>query len=162
MRCTFLPGGTDYNTFIKKNWTLVCHYITMLKGYCWIEKTNNCVMVLIIRPGSTLKFQFVFRFSQCLWANFFLLSFEDFWIYIWVVVAWLLILRHRWFYLSHLLPDHPCPWIKKLSAKTTKYILKCWEKSVKRRFNLNTIRVIKNHLLINIFYILTYTWSKPF
>ena len=135
--------------------------ILLCLGYCWIE-TNNCVMVLIIRPGSTLKFQFVFSFNQCLWANFFLLSFEDIWIYIWVVVVWLLILRHRWLYLSHLLPNHPCPWIKTLSAKTTKYILKCWEKSVKRRSNLNAIRVIKNHFLINIFYILTYIWSKPF
>ena len=33
---------------------------------------------------------------------------------------------------------------KKLSAKTTKYILKCWERSVKRKSNLSFIRVIKN------------------
>ena len=37
------------------------------------------------------------------------------------------------------------PLIKKnLSAMTTKYILKCWERSVKRNSNLSFIRVIKN------------------
>ena len=44
--------------------------------------------------------------------------------------------------LRHLL--HPCPWIKKLSAKNTKSISKCWERSVKRKSNVNSIRVIKN------------------
>ena len=48
------------------------------------------------------------------------------------------------FTLRHLLPDYPWPWIKDLSAKTTKYIPKCWEKSAKRRSNLISIRVIKN------------------
>ena len=33
--------------------------------------------------------------------------------------------------LCHLLPMPICPWIKYLSAKTTKYILKCWERSVR-------------------------------
>ena len=32
-------------------------------------------------------------------------------------------------------------WIKNMSAKTTKYIRKCWERSVK---SLNPVRVIKN------------------
>ena len=46
--------------------------------------------------------------------------------------------------LHYLLPSPSCPWIKNLSAKTTKYILKCWEWSVKRKYNLSFIRVIKN------------------
>ena len=56
-----------------------------------------------------------------------------------------------WFYdtddftLRHHFPDHPCSWIKTLSAKTTKYIPECWEKSVKEKSNLNSIRAIKNH-----------------
>ena len=29
-----------------------------------LKKTNNCVMVLIIRPGSTLKFQIDFGFNK--------------------------------------------------------------------------------------------------
>ena len=45
--------------------------------------------------------------------------------------------------LCHLLPMPICPWIKYLSAKTTKYILKCWERSVKRKSNIS-FRVIKN------------------
>ena len=51
--------------------------------------------------------------------------------------------------LRHLLPR---TMNKDLSAKTTKYILKCWERSVKRKLNLNFIRVIKIYLLINVFY----------
>ena len=39
--------------------------------------------------------------------------------------------------------SYPCSWKKYLSAKTTKYILKCWERSVKRRSN-TSFRVIKN------------------
>ena len=57
------------------------------QGYCWIGKSTNkkmtsCVMVLITRPSSTLKFQFVFGFNEYLWAIFLLLSFENFWFYI--------------------------------------------------------------------------------
>ena len=39
--------------------------------------------------------------------------------------------------------SYPCSWKKYLSAKTTKYILKCWERSVKRKPNIS-FRVIKN------------------
>ena len=41
-----------------------------------------------------------------------------------------------------LLPS--CRWIKYLSPKTTKYIMKFWEIFVKRTSNLNYISVIKN------------------
>ena len=41
-----------------------------------------------------------------------------------------------------LLPS--CRWIKYLSPKTTKYIIKFWEISVKRTSNFNYISVIKN------------------
>ena len=67
------------------------------------------------------------------------LNLENFWFYIWVVVVWLLISQHKWLYVT----SYPCPWIKNLSAKTTKYILKCWERSVKRKSNIS-FRVIKN------------------
>ena len=40
--------------------------------------------------------------------------------------------------------SYPCPWIKTLSAKTTKYIPKCWERSVKRKSNFSFIKAIKN------------------
>ena len=43
---------------------------------------TSCVMVLITRPSSTLKFQFVFGFNEYFWAIFLLLSFENFWFYI--------------------------------------------------------------------------------
>ena len=39
--------------------------------------------------------------------------------------------------------SYPWLWIKYLSAKTTKYILKCWERSVKRKTSIS-FRVIKN------------------
>ena len=64
------------------------------------------------------------------------LNLENFWFYIWVVVLWLnfttqMTLRHFLF-----MPMN-------LSAKTIKYILKCWERSVKRKSNIS-FRVIKN------------------
>ena len=128
-----------------KRFKLLSPIILLCQGYCWIDKnTNNCFMVLIIRPGSTLKFQFVFSFNKCIWTFFFILSFQNFWIYIWVVVVWLLILRHRWLYFKSPLTRPPVPINKILSAKTKKYIPKCWEKFVKRRSNLNSIRVMKN------------------
>ena len=34
-------------------------------------------------------------------------------------------------------------WIKYLSAKSTKYIPKCWERPVERKSNLNFINLIK-------------------
>ena len=51
-----------------------------------------------------------------------------------------LISQHKWLYITS---SYPCPWIKYLSAKITKYILKCWERSVKRKSNIS-FRVIKN------------------
>ena len=39
--------------------------------------------------------------------------------------------------------SYPCSSIKYLSARTTKYILKCWERSVKRRSN-TSFRATKN------------------
>ena len=94
--------------------------ITLLcQGYWWIEKknTNNCVMVLIIRPGSTLNFHFVFGFNECLWAIFPLLNFENFSIYIWVMVVWLLSLGCRWLYFKSPLTRPPMPMNKKLDCK---------------------------------------------
>ena len=35
-------------------------------------------MVFIMRPNSTLKFCIIFGFSECLWAIFSLLNFENF------------------------------------------------------------------------------------
>ena len=62
----------------------------LCQGYYWIEKNSNkefnCVMVFIIRPSSTFKFQFVFGFNECVWETFSLLSFKNFSFYIWIVV----------------------------------------------------------------------------
>ena len=62
-------------------------------------------------------------------------------------IVWLLVSQHKWLYIT----SYPCPWMKNLSANTTKYILKCWERSVKRKPNLSFIRVIKNSFFINAF-----------
>ena len=77
--------------------------ILLHQDYCWIAKNTNkefsyVMMFRLMRPSSTLKFQFVFGFYEYLWAIFSLLNFENFWFYIWVVVVylWLLILRHKW------------------------------------------------------------------
>ena len=56
------------------------------------------------------------------------LNLEIFWFYIWAVVLWLNFTTQRIYVTSY-----SYPWIKYLSAKTIKYILKCWERSVKRK-----------------------------
>ena len=116
----------------------------------------NWVMVFIMRSSSILKFQFVFGFNECLWAIFFWLNFENFWFYAWVAVVWLLILRHKWFQVAS---SHPCQWKKNLSTKTTKYISKCWKRSVIKKTNPKLIRVITNSSFDQHF---LYIWIKPF
>ena len=66
------------------------------------------------------------------------LKLENFWFYIWAVDLWLNFTIQVT--LHHLLP---MPMNKILSAKTNKYILKCWERSVKRKSNIS-FRVMKN------------------
>ena len=73
------------------------YYIMLLHpSCCWIgkniNKKFNCVMVLMVRPSSTLIFQFVFGFNEYLWENISLLEFKYFWIYIWVAVVYLWLL----------------------------------------------------------------------
>ena len=104
-------------------------------------------MVLIIKPGSTPKFEFVFGFNECLRAIISLLIFG--------FICGLL-LHDFWIYDANDFKSPLTPWVKNVTAKTTKFIPKSWEKSVKRKSNFNSIRVIKIHPLINIFYILIY------
>ena len=60
------------------------------------NKEFSCVMVFIMRPSST--FQFTFGFNEFLWAIFSLdyQIWENFWFCIWVMLVWILILRHKW------------------------------------------------------------------
>ena len=136
----------------------------LCQGCCWIGKNTNkifsCVIMLIMRLSSTLKFQFVLDFNECLWEIFFLLNFKNFWFYVWVVVVylWLSILWHKWLQVI----SYPMPMNKKLECKDHQiYITKCWERSIKGKSNLHFIK--KVHLLINIFYSHSYMLSsKPF
>ena len=78
---------------------------------------------------------------------------------IWVVVVWFLILRQNDLESLFTL----CRWIKNLTAKTTKYISKCWGRSVKWKSNLNFIRATqKIYRLTNIFYIYGPSLSKNY
>ena len=38
----------------------------------------------------------IYCWFQCFWAIFSSLNVKNFWFYIWVVVAWVSILRHKW------------------------------------------------------------------
>ena len=81
----FFLGAAHSAAHSSKRFKPLSTIILLCQCYCWIEKnTSNCVMVLIIRPGSTLKFQFVIGFNEWLWAIFFLLSFQNFWFYIYL------------------------------------------------------------------------------
>ena len=63
---------------------------------------------------------------------------EYFWFYIWVAVVWILILRHKWLRVT----SYPVPMNKKLTANTSKYIPKFWERSERRKSDLDFIRDI--------------------
>ena len=125
----------------SKRFKPICHYIIMVKSLLNWKKTQtrNSTVFIVLRiwPGSTLKFLFLFGFNECLLA---ILSLLSLWFHIWVAVVWPSIFQHRWLYII----SHSCPWIKNVSAKTTKSVPKCWERSVKGKSNLNFIRVKKN------------------
>ena len=70
------------------SWGTLYDIMLLCQSCRWIGKNTNkefsCVMVLIVRPSSILKFQFVFGLNECLWALFSLLNFKKFLFYIWV------------------------------------------------------------------------------
>ena len=84
---------TNSAAYSSKRFKLLSAIILLCQGYCWIGKNTNkkfnWIMVLIIKTGSTLMFEFVFGFNECLWAIISLLIFgfiyglllHDFWIY---------------------------------------------------------------------------------
>ena len=78
----------------KKIYTFFYHYFTtpsLLLNWKNTNKELNCVMlmVLVVWRSSTLKFQFVFGFKECLWAIFSLIIFgKFFWFYTWLGIAW--------------------------------------------------------------------------
>ena len=118
-----------------------------------LEKTqarNSTVfIVLVIWPSSTSYFLFVFGFNECLQVFFFLIKLRKCLVF-YLDCGCLTLMT-----LYHFL--HPWPWIKNLCAKTTKSIPKCWKRSVKRKCNLNFVRVIKN----SSFYDQHFSCSKP-
>ena len=117
--------------------------VLLQQGHCWIGKKHT---MLVIWPSSTLKCIFVFDFNICL--SYLFLKFGKFLVlYLGCSCATFNFTTQRT--LRHLIPR---PMNKNLSTKTTKYILKCWESSVKRKSNLSFIRVIKIHILIEVFY----------
>ena len=92
-------------------------------------RNSTVFLVLIIWPRSILKFLFVFGLNECLWAFFSLSSFKIFWFYIWVVVVWLLILRHIWLYVTCYIP---MPMNKKLECKDHQICSKMLRKICKK------------------------------
>ena len=116
-RFTFLPEGTDVQIqqHINQKDLRLCYITLLCQSCCWIGKNANnkfsCVMVLIVRQSSTLKFQFVYCFNECLWEIVSLLNFENFWFYILVLVVylWLLILPYKWLQVT----SYPMPMNKK-------------------------------------------------
>ena len=135
--CILSFEGTSYKL------QLVCQFLDFLMFYITSGFASADIISNIYwKKYFDHEFSFFNRFTQtpqmtkCFcWCT---LDLENFWFYIWVVVLWLNFSTHLT--LRHLLLS---PWIKYLSAKTIKYILKYWEKlSVKRKSNIS-FRVIK-------------------
>ena len=78
-RFSFLSDGTNIRIqhHIHQKDLNFCYIMLLCQSCCWIGKNTNkkfsCVIVLIVRPSSTLKFQFVFGFNECLREIFSLL-----------------------------------------------------------------------------------------
>ena len=131
-RFIILPKGTDVHIqqhIHQKDLNLCLHHVTMPR---WLlgKNTNNkfsCVMVLIMRPSSTLKFQFVFGFNECLWEIFSLLNFEKFPV---LYLGCGCIFMTFDFTTQIKLPLTPCQWIKYLSAKTVVCLAALWDNSL--------------------------------
>ena len=141
---TFLSEGTNVHIqqHIHQKDLNLCYIMLLCQGCCWIGKNTNkkfsCVMVLIMRPSSTPNSQFVFGFNECLWETLPLWNFENFWFYIWIVVAYLGLLTS-----CHLL--NPMPMNKTPeSAKTNNIYYEILRKICERKSNLNFIRVTKS------------------
>ena len=100
-------------------------------------KKNHHVMVFILIRNSTLKFQFVFGFNECLLTIFFLLNLK---ISGFIFGLWLhgfLILRHKWLQVTSLYPIMPMN--KKLECKEhqiySKMLRKICKKEIKPQFH---------------------------
>ena len=157
-RCTYLAAHSS------KRFKPLSAVVLLCQGYCWIGKNTskefNCYDVLTIRPRTKHFvipfFFFFFWFQLTSMGSLFLITFLKLLAthfggvvtnIISISVMWT---DDFWLYVTDLIP---CLWIK-----ATKYIPEYWERSVKRKCNLNFIRVIKNSSFEEHF---VYIWSKP-
>ena len=116
---------------------------TMLlwQGHCWIGKNTNKVLNCVYDACNLTKRHF--EIPICFWFQLMSLS-NLFLKFVKFLVLYLgcgfMNFNFKWLCIT----SDARWWIKNLSAKTTKYILKCWERSVKRKSNLSSISVTKN------------------
>ena len=97
-RCTYSAGHSSKRFKSFPDIMLLC------QGCCWVGKNTNkefsccCFffLLIIIRPSSTFNFWSVFGFNEYLSGILSLMNVESFWFHVWVVVARLLILQHKW------------------------------------------------------------------
>ena len=79
-----------------------CYYAKVVVELEKTQTRNSVVVVflffllIIIRPSSTFNFWSVFGFNEYLSGILSLMNVESFWFHVWVVVARLLILQHKW------------------------------------------------------------------
>ena len=131
--------------------------ILLCQGIVKLKKHKQQIQLCYVVYNET---KYHFEIPICFWfqwmslSNLFLIKFLKFL----VLGLWL---YDFWFYHTNDFKSPLTPswrWIKKLSAKTTKYIPKCWERSVTRKSNLNFTRVTKDSSFDQHF---LYVWSKP-
>ena len=131
-----------------------CYYVKVLLNW---KKHKQQIQLCYCVYNET---KYHFEIPICFWfqwmslSNLFLIKFLKF-----VVLG--LWLYDFWFYHTNDFKSPLTPswrWMKKLSAKTTKYIPKCWERSVTRKSNLNFTWVTKDLSFDQHF---LYVWSKP-
>ena len=142
--CALLAEGTDVcrHSAAHSSRTLkpMPSIVLLWQGHCWIGKNTNKEFNRVYGTYNLTKqyFNIPICFNECLWAIF------SFGIKFWKFMVLYLGCGCMSFdfttqmTLSHLV-SYPCPWIK-----TSKSVLKCWERSVKRNSNRSFIRVIKN------------------
>ena len=125
-RCTH---SVAYST--KRFKSLLHHVKVVVEMEKNTNKKFSCFMVLILRPSSTLKFQFASGVNECFWEFFSLLFWKIQVLYLSCGCLYMTFDFMTQLTSSHLLLT--CGWIKNLSAKITNTYCEMLRKICKRK-----------------------------
>ena len=147
--CTFtvLSGGRSALSFLRaqmyafsstfiKRFKPLSIIILIYRGYCWIGENSNKRTEL--RRDAYNQSKKYLEILICFWFQWMSQS------NLFVIKVWQFLVLYLTCSCMNFNSPLTRPWIKQLNAKTTKFIPKYWQRSVKTKSNLNFIRVTKS------------------